>query len=186
MKESEGGYGIVSVINHWLAAIVVLTMLGLGLVFSGMERGPEKAALMKLHISIGGTALLFLLFRIVWRAAQGFPPFLTLAKWERKLAGFTHRALLTTIGLLLLTGPLIVWSGGNPISLFGVVTLPSPMEKNREFHEVLETLHFIAGKPLLLSLLALHLLGTLKHLIFDRGRMRLRMFHITSRAPEKI
>jgi Cytochrome B561 len=75
---------------------------------------------------------------------------------------------------MLISGPLMVWSNGYSINIFGLVTLPSPMDKNKAIREVFETAHKLGANILLYSFL-LHMGGVAKHLLIDRDNILRRM-----------
>lgn len=75
--------------------------------------------------------------------------------------------LLAIIATLIVTGPIMQWSTGQPIDVFGAVSIPSPLPEMRGLGEALEEIHEIASQAIV-PLLALHVLGALKHLIFNR------------------
>lgn len=56
---------------------------------------------------------------------------------------------------------------GRSVDVFGLVSIASPMPEMRGLHEVLEEVHEFASHALV-PLLALHVLGALKHLFIDR------------------
>ncbi|MEW5888228.1 MAG: cytochrome b/b6 domain-containing protein [Pseudomonadota bacterium] len=168
LTDTPEAYGPVSRINHWAGAALILALLGIGLYFHEMPRGDTRLFWLKLHVALGALAFPLLAFRLAWRAATPAPP------PPRALARHTHRLLLALIAVLILSGPLTVWSGGRAIDMFGVVALPSPMGKAEGLHALLEKIHAAASR-LLLVLVALHVAAALKHALIDRddalGRM---------------
>ena len=90
-----------------------------------------------------------------------------------------HVALLAAIAVLLVSGPLAVWSGGRAINVFGWFALPSPMGEMPALHKALEVAHGLAAKVMLFSIAA-HVLAALKHALVDRDGTLWRIF---GRAP---
>ena len=74
---------------------------------------------------------------------------------------------------VVISGHLLPWSMGRPLERFGL-GLPSPMAANPELHAFLEQVHDTAGR-LFVRWLALHAVGAVKHAVFDRRGVALRM-----------
>jgi cytochrome b561 len=88
--------------------------------------------------------------------------------------------LLIGIVIQIVSGPLAVWSGGNPIRVFDWFAIPSPFaERNEGIHEFAEVLHAI-GRWTLIVFMGLHVLGVVKHMFVDRDGVLERMI-----APKK-
>jgi len=122
------------------------------------------------------------MFRVWWTATQPRPDPLPQAKPLMLLSSWTHRLLITGLLVLVISGPLIVWTGGRAITVFDLVSLPSPFgARNEPLHEAAEIAHGI-GRLMLFVLIPLHILGAAKHLFFDQGGNTLRMFRIASKS----
>ncbi|PWF49192.1 cytochrome b [Massilia glaciei] len=167
-------YGSISRLNHWIGALFVLLLLGIGLYFGDMARGPEKTFWKGLHVAIGAIAILFLLFRVFWRVRSGFPSAAPQARPLQLLSKTVHVLLLVAIVVLVVTGPLSVWSVGRPIGIFEFVQIPSPFPLFKDWHEPLEEIHEYASTALM-YLAGLHVLGMLKHQFIDRDNLLARM-----------
>lgn len=174
LSDTAGSYGLISRFNHWLGAALVLVLLGIGLYFEDMPRGPDKLYWLKLHISIGALAFLPLAVRTGWRLISRGPAAFPQARTLQYLTRAVHIVLLLGIGILIVTGPLAVWTGGRAIEVFGWFALPSPTGKLESLHELLETVHVVTAKVVLVAVVA-HVLGAAKHLAFDRSRLAGRM-----------
>src|ERR1700726_1070884 len=140
LSDTSDGYGGISIALHWLTAIIVLTMFVVGTMSQGAPR-EDYARLVHLHTTIGMTAYVLLWGRIIWRFVVGHPGPLP----KQGVAFFTigkyfHFVLLTAIAVMLLSGPLMVWSGGEAIHVF-TVTIPSPVEKLARVHHALRAVH---------------------------------------------
>jgi cytochrome b561 len=174
LKDTPASYGAVSRINHWLGAAVVLALLAVGLYFEDMPRGDEKLYWVRLHISVGMVAFVFIAFRVLWRVAVRSPDPLPQAPALQNLTRAVHWVLLLAMVVLFVTGPIMVWSGGRAISVFNWFDLASPLGKMEALHEGLEGVHAVAGKVLLV-VVALHVAAVLKHTLIDRGGSLARM-----------
>ena len=85
---------------------------------------------------------------------------------------------------MLLSGPIMVWSMGYSINVFGMINLPSPLGKLETLHKVMEVLHKV-GAQILFFAFILHMLGALKHLIIDRDNTLKRMLVPSKKVTEK-
>lgn len=173
--DNANSYGLISRLNHWLGAALVIALLGIGLYFADMPRGPDKLFWMKLHFSIGTLAFLPLAFRIAWRLKSAGPAAFAQPLLLQRLTSLVHGVLLLGIGILIVSGPFTVWTAGRAIEVFGWFSLPSPTGEMKTAHEVLENIHVITANVLLWTVV-LHVLGAAKHLLFERERLTGRMF----------
>ena len=82
--------------------------------------------------------------------------------------------IIVAIVVTIVTGYLLPWSGGRDLVIFEALRIPSPFAGNGAFHELMEEAHDIAGHAFL-PLLALHVLGALKHAFVDKDSVLLRM-----------
>ena len=129
LLDNMNSYGLVSRLNHWLGAALVIALLAIGLYFHEMPRGEEKLFWLKLHMGIGALVLPYLLFRVIWRVFANSPQPLPQEPVPAALTFWGHRLLLALILVLLVSGPLMVWSGGYEVELFGLLSIPGPIGK---------------------------------------------------------
>ena len=127
-----------------------------------------------LHISIGMILLVLIVARIVWRLAQGSPPKGNDSPALNALAFVVQWGLIAAIAVLVITGPLINWSVGQPIHVFDWFSIPSPLTAARSLRRTIQEIHGAAAN-LLIPLVGLHVLGALKHAFIDRDGVMRRM-----------
>jgi cytochrome b561 len=174
IRDTPTTYGAVSRLNHWIGALFVLLLLGIGLYFGDMPRGAEKTFWRSLHIAVGTIALPFLLFRVWWRMRSTSPLDVPQSLALRRLSHAVHVLLLIAIVVMLISGPLIQWTAERPVGIFDWLVIPSPIPKSELWHERLEVLHgWIAW--VIIGLTGLHLLGVIKHQFIDRDNLLARM-----------
>lgn len=173
LVDDHNNYGLVSVINHWLVAAFVLTQLTIGIYMDELPEDAQKYWI-GLHIAIGGTAFLFIAFRVLWRIIMQSPALTPQDRRLQILARAVHHLLLLGISIMIISGPLMVWSAGYPVNIFDLVVIPSPTGKIETLHEILEEVHEITAWSIV-ALLVLHILGTLKHTFIDRDGTLARM-----------
>ena len=162
-----GGYSLLSIALHWLAAILVV---GLFLTHEG-ELGSTAYLL---HVSGGAIAGPFLLWRVWHRIRRGGAAAPEQAAIFNFAARLVHWALLAAIIVVVVSGYLLPWSLGRELDVFGF-GIPSPMGASPGLHEFLEGVHDASGH-LFVPLLALHIAGAVKHAVFDGRGAGLRMF----------
>lgn len=160
LTERVDGYSAVSIGLHWLAAVGIVALF---LTHEG-RRGDAAYAF---HVGAGAIIGVLLLWRVVHRFFHGMAekpdqPFLLNLLSSLVLWGF----IVATV-VVVVTGYLLPWSVGQPLDIFGVVSIPPLVSISHGAHEVLEEAHEIAGDAFL-PLLALHLIGVAKHAFFDR------------------
>ena len=161
------GYSFLSIVVHWLAAIAVIALF-----FT--HEGERGSTAYLFHVSGGAIVGLFLLWRVWHRIRRGsvHPP--EQAAIFNLAARLVHWGLLVAIIVVVVSGYLLPWSLGRELDVFGF-GIPSPMGANRDVHEFMERVHDVVGH-LFIPLLALHVLGAVKHAAFNRRGAGLRMF----------
>jgi cytochrome b561 len=173
-RDTPTTYGVVSRLNHWIGALFIFLLLGIGLYFSDMPRGVEKTFWRTLHIAFGTIAIPFLVFRVWWRARSASPLPLQQPPALRHLSRVVHALLLAGIVVMIVSGPLIQWLGGRPFGIFDLVKFASPLPKSEIWHDRIEVLHGWTAW-VLLGLICLHLLGVIKHQFIKRDNIIARM-----------
>jgi len=168
-------YSIGAMILHWAIAVAVIWDWRLA---ETAEHAPREQhfAVLQPHFALGMAILALTLVRLLWRLVHRPPPFSTeLAAWERILAKTVH-----VIFYVLLVGlPLMAWIGtsmwNQPTDFFGWFTIPNlPFGENRGFGHELQELHGTLGE-VMLYLIALHVVGALKHQFWDKDGNLYRM-----------
>jgi cytochrome b561 len=180
VRSSEGivRYSGVAMVLHWVVAALILVNVGLGLSADSIPDSYVRSVI-DLHKSIGITVLGLVILRVLWRLAHR-PPAMP-ARYgplERLGAHAAHGVLYLLILALPISGWMhdSAWKGApsHPMSLYGLVPFPrigwieaiEPAEKEH-LHTVFFTVHAYAAYALYV-LLALHVLGALKHQFWDR------------------
>jgi len=178
LSNSKTAYGWAAIALHWISAISVVALYLLG---EQMEEAADRAAKLaaqNLHVSVGVLLFTFLAARLLWSASQPSPAPLERKRWLRILAAAVQGLFLLMIAVLIITGPLAVWSTTRALEVFDLFSVPSPFPNRIAWlHELTEEVHGAATK-LFWPLIALHIAGALKHLVFDRDRTLQRMLWV--------
>lgn len=169
LRNSPERYGAVSIVLHWLVAIVVYGMFALGLwmvTLSYYDGWYHKAP--ELHKSIGILLMLGLVFRVAWRFLS--PPPKPLASYSRLThisAVLVHIALYLLLFGILFSGYLISTADGKPISVFGLFEIPATLADAGSQADLAGNIHlWLAWTVVVLSVL--HGLAAIKHHFIDK------------------
>ena len=160
-------YSGLSILNHWLTAILVLVMLALGLTVNNAPSEAVEDYVLGIHISLGFFVLWFVIWRLAFRLYSGFPALLPAPRYQRWLAYLSHRLLLILLTLQVLTGPLYLFTEGEGMNVFGWFTFYLPLAGLSVIHEPVEWLHVMVGLYVLPSLILLHFIGATKHYLAE-------------------
>ncbi|MFZ5720435.1 MAG: cytochrome b [Pseudomonadota bacterium] len=178
LSNSRTAYGWAAIALHWISAVGVTALYLLGERMEEAADRASKAAAQDLHVSVGMLLITFLVARLLWSASQPAPAPLESSRWLRILARAVQGLFLLMIAVLVVTGPLAIWSTGRPIEVLQLVSVPSPFPARVEWlHEAAEEVHG-AATNLFWPLIALHVAGALKHLVIDRDGTLQRMLWV--------
>lgn len=167
LRDSVSTYGAVSRTHHWLGAVLVLAMLGIGLYFPDLPPGAPRTYWRTLHIAIGTGLLPLVAFRLGWRLTTRAPA-------RPALAHAMHRLMMATLVAMLASGVLMQWFDGRPIGLFDLLRIASPLTPSALWHERMALLHGVLAWSLV-GLIVVHLLGMLKDRLAGGGAAWSRM-----------
>ena len=174
LKDQKNSYGWVSIATHWLVATIIFTLWFIGDSISFFDSRAERGQQRLLHISLAVCAYGFLWFRIGWRFFSKHPRLDGQGRLDHWIANTAHYLMLAAVALMLISGPLIVWSRGTPIHVFDWFSIASPIGSNLPLNEFCEKVHSISANTLLVIVL-LHISGAFKHLMFSDNEIFLRM-----------
>jgi cytochrome b561 len=176
-RNSPSRYGLVSILMHWLVALAVFGLFGLGYWMVGLDYYSSwyKTA-PDLHKSTGLVLLALMLVRLLWRRLSPPPSALPdhgrMTRLASKLGhGFLYLGLL----LLMLSGYLISTADGRAIEVFGLFSVPATLTAIPNQEEVAGLVHEYLAWALVIFA-GIHALAALKHHFIDRDRTLVRMF----------
>lgn len=159
-------------ILHWSMAVIILGLILAGwLMVSEDDAVPSKFDFFyPWHKSFGMLILFTVVVRLILRARAAKPELPSgLATWEKVGAKVGHVLLYT----LMIVVPLMGYSMSSSFTqsdgvFFFGVNLPELLPKNDARFEVFRMLHRYLAYTLL-GLVAVHVIGALKHRFFDRN-----------------
>jgi len=155
---------------HWLTAVLVFVMIGLGVTMEELEKGdPLRSQLFMLHMSTGVLIVMLTLLRLGWLVVSPGPALpAVLAGWERALARLVKWLLYLGLFAVPAAGYLIAASDARPVPFYGLFEIPPLVAENHDLHELMEEVHEVLAWTLL-ALVGLHVAGALKHRFLDRN-----------------
>ncbi|MFZ3154899.1 cytochrome b [Pseudomonas sp.] len=176
-RNSSSHYGLVSIVMHWLVAVVIFALFGLGYWMVGLDyySGWYKSA-PDLHKSIGLLLFVVMLARLSWRWFS--PPPASLPNHGRmtRLASMLgHGLLYLGLFVLMISGYLISTADGRGIPVFGLFEVPASLTSIPDQEDVAGLVHEYLAWALVIFA-GVHALAALKHHFIDRDRTLTRMF----------
>jgi len=167
VRDTRTGYGWISIALHWLTAILILSIWFIGSSIQADTAAGSDATL-RLHTSLAISAYVLLWIRIWWRFQQRHPKAMpSQAGVFYEIGKYTHYAILVAIALMLISGPLMVWSRGSAIYVWDWFTIPGPFGENMGLYTFLHSLHIWGSRVIIVGTL-LHLGGVYKHAAFNQ------------------
>ncbi len=174
LTNTTTSYGWLSILFHWLSALLVFALFGLGWWMVELDYyhpwynlGPYW------HTSVGGLFSMLLLLRLCWRMIQPSPAPLG-AGWSRRLAKLGHLSMLALLVLLMVSGYLMVTADGKGLEVFEWFTLPAlPWHWAQQADMTGDWHRWIAYT--LMALVLIHSIAALRHHFSDRDATLKRM-----------
>ncbi|MBU2969798.1 cytochrome b [Pseudoalteromonas sp. C2R02] len=182
LKNTETAYGYISIIMHWLMALIIFGLFGLGLYMVELSYYDAwyKGSL-DLHKSIGMMLVALLLARVCWTVFNIKPKSAVnnASKLEVKAAHFAHIALYILMTALMLSGYLISTADGRDISVFGLVSIPASSIAMQNQEDIAGNIHNILAWSLFL-LASAHGLAAVKHHLINKNDTLKRMLKVSA------
>lgn len=175
-KNRGDRYGIVAVAFHWVMALTVFALFGLGLYM--VELSYYDSLYNKLphwHRSTGVLLGGALVLRLLWRWWSPPPqPLASHTLMERRMAALVHWALYLLLFAMVISGYLISAADGRGFSVFGWFEMPALIERTPNLEDRAGAVHeWLAWALIVLAVL--HASAALKHHVIDRDATLKRM-----------
>ena len=182
LRNSDSTYGLVSILLHWLVALVVFGLFGLGLWMVGLDyySGWYRTA-RDLHKSIGLVLFAVMLGRLLSRFVSP-PPAAPVnhGRATRLASKAGHAFLYLALFVLMISGYLISTADGRGIAVFGLFEVPATLTSIPDQADVAGAVHEYLAWALVIFA-GLHALAALKHHFIDRDATLVRMFGRTGK-----
>ncbi|WP_416394690.1 cytochrome b [Allohahella sp. A8] len=180
LRNSEHGYGLVAVTLHWLVAITVFAMFGLGLYMVDLDYyDPWYTDAPDLHRSAGVLLFVLVILRLLWRLVNQRPaPLAGHRQFERVAAVVVHGFLYLDLFIVMVSGYLISTADGRGIEVFGLFEVPALLAAEKGREELAGLVHWYAALALV-AMAGVHAAAALKHHFVDRDQTLMRMLKVT-------
>ena len=156
--DKSDSFGWISIALHWVTAAVVLSMWFIGQSISAQSSVDGLNNIRDLHIAVGLVSWILLAGRIVWRMRFGHPRVDGQTLRTHRIARSVHYLMLLLLGCMLLTGPSLAWLSSSDSTLLSLIHLVHRTSAN-----------------ILFAIIVLHILASLKHLMFHEDDTIVRM-----------
>lgn len=166
-------FGLVTIVLHWLIALLIIGLLALGLYMVRLPISLEKLKLYGWHKEYGFLVLFLAIFRFMWRLSNELPE-LDLPWLEKIAARAMHWAFYGFMFAMPISGWLITSAAGLPASFFGLFTLPNLIAANEQHRVFFEWVHEWLGYALIAAI-AMHTAAALKHHFINKDNILRRM-----------
>jgi len=160
---------------HWLLALALFGLFGMGLYMTGLSMSPTRLKLYNWHKWAGVTVLVLSFLRLAWRLTHRPPADAPMPAWQARAAHAAHVALYVLFFAVPLAGWAYSSAAGFPVVWFGVLPLPDLIAPNRELAEAIKPLHRILAYTMA-AIVLVHVGGALKHQCVDRDGLLRRMW----------
>jgi cytochrome b561 len=169
-------YDNVAIGLHWLVALGVLIMIGLGWYMTGIPKGtPARAVFYNTHKSIGVTLAVIILIRVYWRWKHPAPPLPAgTASWVVNAAKLSHALLYALLVFMPAVGFIASNFSKYGVTYFGLFKIGPFFAENKTLYDLFQGFHDAAA-AVLVAVIAIHVAAALKHLLLDKDGVFYRM-----------
>ena len=156
---------------HWAIAALLLVQIPLAWYMTDLPDGADKLENYALHRSFGLVLLSVGVARLIWALISNRPRLpVETPLWEKVLAKVTQAILYILICLMPISGWMMSSLADQPVTLFGLITLPMLVAPNAETMESFQDMHEIQSW-ILLGAIALHAGAALRHHFIKRDNL---------------
>jgi cytochrome b561 len=175
IKNTESRFGSVAMLFHWLMAVLIIGLLGLGLYMMDLPLGVQKLRFYGWHKEFGILVLMLVIARFAWRVSNINPVLPAHMKaWEKFAAHSAHYAFYGFMVAMPITGWMMSSASGLPVSFFGLFILPDLVGQSETLRKLLAEIHEWLGYGLIATLCA-HVGASLQHHFINKDDILRRM-----------
>ena len=168
-------YTVTARVLHWITAVLVLTMIPIGVAIANADFGAWQNTLYDLHRSMGAVLLPLVLGRLMWRLTHPAPPLPSdIPAIQQFAAHATHWALYALLIVQAVVGWIATSAYRAPISVFWLFEMPPIWREDRAFSDMMFTVHKVIGIAIALLLCA-HIGAALYHHFIRKDGVLMRM-----------
>lgn len=163
IKNTDDRYGIITILFHWIMALIMIFLTLQGLYMVDMRISLKKLNYFTLHKELGMVVLALGVVRFIWRLSNTTPDLgKIIPVWQAFLARCAHWTFYLLMFGLPISGWYIISAAGVPLSLFGWFLIPNLMEKSRDWIPVFTTIHAYLSYTLIM-MIGIHSFAALLH-----------------------
>ena len=168
-KNTETQWGWTIILLHWLLVLPIVGLFALGLYMMDLGYYDSFYTLApQIHEAIGLIVLALMVFRVVWRLTNKTPkPPKTNSSFINTASHLAHKSLYSLLFIILFSGLLISYAGGQGINILDWFTLPGPAEFFDNQATYAGEVHYFSAFALI-GLVVLHSAAALKHHFIDK------------------
>ncbi|RUO64768.1 cytochrome b [Idiomarina ramblicola] len=180
LRNTQTGYGFITIVIHWLTALIVIGLFALGWWMLTLTYYDEWYRLGPWwHKSFGIVLLIVTILRVAWTLLNTKPKPLG-SKFERIGAKAGHLLLYLLLFTVMISGFLISTADGSSISVFDWFSVPAVITNLPEQADIAGEVHWYSALALVI-LAGGHTLAALKHHFINKDSTLIRMFGKTKR-----
>lgn len=175
LKNTQNRFGVVAMLFHWVMAIIIIVMIGLGLYMVNLPVSLQKFKYYSWHKEWGVLVLMLATLRLAWRFCNAKPALPShMPAWEQFAAHSVHYVFYGLMFALPLTGWLLSSAAGLSVSFFGWFVLPDLVAPSETTRQLMTAIHKWLAYGLIAAILG-HLGAALKHHFIDKDDILRRM-----------
>ena len=177
---TENAYGWIAIAFHWVTAIFVFVLFGLGLWLDRLGYyDPLYRTIPAIHKGLGFFLVLIVLARLFWKLKNIVPIKIpTHKKYEVILARVVHVFFYIALVTMFVSGYLVTTAAGQSFDVFGWFALPAVVTSVENLEDfALEIHEWLAWG--IISIAVLHALAALKHHFIDKDSTLKRMLGLS-------
>jgi cytochrome b561 len=177
LRNSLKQWGWLSKLFHWVAAVLILLLLGHGWWMTHMTPRPERLANYAGHAAMGYDLLALTVLRLLWRWLNPVPVLPADSKsWERIAAHAGHFLLYLLMLVVSLTGWVTATTMRVPATqdIFGLHFPAVVTTVERSTRQMFEGTHMVLAY-VLAAVVVVHIAGALRHHLVKRNDILRRM-----------
>jgi cytochrome b561 len=162
---------------HWIAAAIILLLLGHGWWMTHMAPRPERLAHYAGHAALGYDLFVLVVLRLLWRWFNLVPELpVELKPWERLSVRLGHISLYVLMLIVSLTGWVVATTARTPMTkdVFNIDVPPLVTTLARSTRQWVEETHMVLAY-VLAAVVVVHVIGALRHHLFKRNDVLRRM-----------
>ena len=168
MPPTFARYTRIAMLLHWVMALLIFFLFGLGWYMTELPETPVRAVPFSIHKSTGLLVFTLLWVRLFWRLMNPPPPLPpTVEQWKRILSTWVHRTFYLLLILQPVSGYLSSMFSGHKTNFFNM-PLPQWGWKSEPLNFLFTDIHSGISDVLLICIV-IHLLGAVSHMVQRDG-----------------